>query len=228
MLEFHAKVTKHSQKSSAFPTRLNKPTWLKRTRFLEVKDRQYRERRDHLQDAFGFIPFHDISQYNLHGLSQQGSGFDIVFVSTDDILGLRSIFAAPTNIILKEKLSFVISSRTAPIERAKFLRMGFDDVFSCDMQIDEILARVCAIHERRAIYDSLRDDPCSPEFLRFYREEDVPASFSRCTDHEQHTLHDPVIEKYDKLPLAIRGRIILGTTALLWAMILGVVWLAVW
>lgn len=68
----------------------------------------------------------------------------------------------------------------------------------------------------------------SPVVWPTFREEDRPVSSSRRTDHQQPERYHPNVGEYDKLPLATRGRIIFGSSAVLWGTIGALIWVTVW
>lgn len=153
--------------SASFSELMEKPDWLDMARFVEVRDRQYVERRDYIELALGSVAFHKLSSVNLRGLSQNDSSYDILLVSADDVIRLRSIFLSPSDIIIKRKLSFVLCSKANPKARSKLFRMGFDDVFTCDMSFEEISLRISAHHRRRSLYTSIKNASLSTEFSEF-------------------------------------------------------------
>lgn len=141
---------------------------LKRFRFVEVCDAGRKQR---LQIISELLP----AKYVLcptsgpEFLSQSQHCFDALFVSVDDFDRLRYVFPPPGNQLIRNKLSLVFTSKADPKQRAKLLRMGFDDVFQSSMAPGEVHARLESLFQRSEVYNLRRNELESEDWRVFKR-----------------------------------------------------------
>lgn len=119
-------------------------------RFVEIADRRANFRKERLKEIFPNAILHEISGTNLRGLSQVEEVYDTILISVDDIQRLRVALNPCGKLLINNKISFAYTSNASCLERARLLRMGFDDVFTNKTSEDEILIRIESIKRRYA------------------------------------------------------------------------------
>jgi hypothetical protein len=117
-------------------------------RFVEIADRHAIFRKERLTEIFPNAILHEISGTNLRGLSQVEEAYEAILVSVDDIQRLRFALNPCGKLLINNKISFAYTSSASCLERARLLRMGFDDVFTNKMMQEEVLLRIESIKRR--------------------------------------------------------------------------------
>lgn len=143
------------------------PDLLAKLRFAELGDAMAPQRRQEIEAIFGHQDFHALSPWSLAGIAQAGQSYEILFVSADDFLRLRSALKPPANMLIKKKLSFIYSSKSDPRARAELFKFGFDDAFYSSMDGSEIIARMQAAYARLLVSQATGAEESSEEWDDF-------------------------------------------------------------
>lgn len=94
----------------------------------------------------------EASVENYHHLLSDRLSFDILIISGDDVRRIKSNFYSRKYNIIEQKISFALSDITNPSRRSTLLRLGFDDVFTCSMEDEEVALRLFSIANRAYVY----------------------------------------------------------------------------